>query len=92
LIARVAALQAKYQRGDTAVSLKTNVAAAAAALTVLVAPAFASAHALNADPQIALRHHQEARHSKSPPGTFALASSLGGAQVYQARGAQTPIV
>jgi hypothetical protein len=70
------------------VSLKTNAAAAAAALTVLVAPAFASAYALNADPQIALRHHD----LRSLPGTFALASSLGGAQVYQARGVRTPIV
>ena len=75
-------------------SLKTNIAAAAAAFAVVVAPAFASAHALNAYPQTELRHHQDVSHSslKTLPGTFALASSLGGAQVYQARGVRTPIV
>ena len=67
-------------------SLKGNVAAAAAALTIVVAPAFASAQALNVYPRLEARHG----HSKlnTVPGTFALASSLGGAQVYQARGAQ----
>ncbi len=70
-------------------SITTNIAAAAAALTVVVAPAFASAHALNAYSQIELRHHRDVNHSNlnTLPGTFALASSLRGTEVYRARGA-----
>jgi hypothetical protein len=77
-------------------SLKASitVTVAAAALAVAVAPPFASAHALSAYSQVELQNHRDVNHSnpKTVPGTFTLASSLRGVQVYQARGAQTPIV
>jgi hypothetical protein len=73
-------------------SLKASVTAAAAALAVVVAPPFASADALGAYSRVEL--HRQVNHSnlKTVPGAFTFAGSLRGVQVYQARGAQTPIV
>jgi hypothetical protein len=73
-------------------SVTVTVTVAAAALAVVVAPPFASADALSAYSRVEL--HREVNHSnlKTVPGTFTFAGSLRGIQVYQARGAQTPIV
>jgi hypothetical protein len=70
----------------------TVTVAAAASLSWL--PQFVSAHALSAYSRAELQHHPEVNYSnlKTVPGTSAFASSRRGVQVYQARGAQTPIV
>jgi hypothetical protein len=66
-------------------SLKASVTVATAALAVVVAPPFAL---------FAGRAAPTVNHSnlKTVPGAFTFAGSLRGVQVYQARGAQTPIV